>query len=290
MFELLRRNVDIRLDKNLAHASLIYDEQQRNLLAKAYKDYIAVGKASKLSIILFTATWKANRQNIEKSFFKTRNVNAENASFLIDLRSAEENYSDEIFLGGLIGCKGDSYKPNEALTNGEAEEFHYWQVSELARANVDFLFASTLPSTEEGLGIAKAMARTERPYILSFVVDGVGRVLDGVPLVKAIQRIDEETSRKPFGYFVNCVHPRAFISGLRSLRTSHSINRIIGFQGNTSARNPEELSQLKELETQDPYIFANEMRELKNLFALKILGGCCGTNPAHIASIAKACR
>jgi len=49
----------------------------------------------------------------------------------------------------MIGCKNDCYKPNEGLPASESEQFHAWQIDQLARAGVNFLIAETLPNIEE---------------------------------------------------------------------------------------------------------------------------------------------
>lgn len=38
---------------------------------------------------------------------------------------------DNILIAGDIGCKNDAYRPEEALSQEEAVEFHSWQVDQL---------------------------------------------------------------------------------------------------------------------------------------------------------------
>ena len=107
----------------------------------------------------------------------------------------------------MIGCKNDCYKPNEGLLAVESEQFHSWQIDQLAKAGIDFLIAVTLPNTQEAKGIAKAMEKTGIPYIISFVIARNGRILDGTDLNVAIDIIDSATNQKPLGFMVNCAYP-----------------------------------------------------------------------------------
>ncbi len=62
----------------------------------------------------------------------------------------------------------------------------------LAAARVDYILAQTMPSIHESLGMARAMASSGVPYIISFCINRTGRVLDGSTLKDAIEYIDSE--------------------------------------------------------------------------------------------------
>ncbi len=95
----------------------------------------------------------------------------------------------------------------------------------------------TLPAFSEAYGIAAAVAKTNLPYILSFVIRGSGALLDGTPLHQAIEEIDATLVRPPTGYAVNCVHPTIFLEGLtqEEIEKRSLTERIVGFAANTSA-------------------------------------------------------
>lgn len=88
---------------------------------------------------------------------------------------------------------------------------------------------------------------------------------------------------------INCVHPVIFDQAV-SKEIKHSkktVNRIMGFQANTSAKSPEELDNLSCLDTSKPGEFADLMIKLHHKFKIKILGGCCGSDSTHINEIAR---
>lgn len=99
-----------------------------------------------------------------------------------DLRETQGTEIDMVKIGGFISCRNDCYKPDEGLSASEAEKFHSWQIDQLAQAGVDFLIAGTLPNVDEAMGIARAMEKTGVPYIISFVINRRGSVLDGTSL------------------------------------------------------------------------------------------------------------
>ena len=160
----------------------------------------------------------------------------------------------------------------------------------MAEAQVDFLYAATLPALSEAEGIAQAMAKIGLPYILSFVIRRDGTLLDGTPLAQAIEAIDNTTPKPPAGYGVNCVYPTVFSQGLTALeeQTPSLSRRILSYQANTSAKEPEELDGLSELETENPETLAELMLQAYQQFHTPFFGGCCGTDTSHIECLASA--
>ena len=187
-------------------------------------------------------------------------------------------------VGGNMGPKGDAYKPEEALDTNTAQSFHSFQIEALASSGVDFLQVSTLPAISEAKGIALAMSATGLPYVISFVIDKSGQLLDGTLLTEAIHQIDEQVGHIAARYAVNCVHPAVLHQAL-DVNTGIE-GRIIGFNGNTSARSADELDGLEELDTEAPDTFALANKRLLDAHDIRIIGGCCGTSPDHIRAIA----
>lgn len=288
IYERLRRHPAIAFDPYLAHAALIYDPKAVSLLEQVHREYLEVGQTHGLAMFALTDTWRANQERLERSQFKGAPVNQDNARFLTRLRDSYGPQTPPIFVGGNIGPRGDAYKPAEALAPAEAERFHTPQLEALVEGGVDFLYVSTLPAFCEARGIAAAMAKTGRPYWLSFVIRADGTLLDGTLLEQAIETLDA-LPKPPLGYAVNCVHPRVFLEGLRTVskRNPAAVKRIQSFQANASEKSPEELDGLEELDTAEPETLAELMLQSHRQFGTAFLGGCCGTDTRHIQSVAK---
>lgn len=288
VIERIRRDQAAMLDPYIANVGMVYTLQGRVALTRIYTQYLDIGNAHSLPMIVFAPTWRANPERLRRAgLMDVAAVNSDAVYFMQTIRAGYDGYASHIFIGGLMGCVGDAYAPAEALSVEEAAIFHAHQARALA--GVDFLMGATLPALSEATGMAQAMAETGTPYILSFVLRSKGVLLDGTPLHEAVARIDATVSPRPFAYWANCVHPSIFASALEHelARDATLAERVIGLQANTSAKSPEELDGLDSLDTEKPETFAQAMTALRSRFGTKILGGCCGTDEHHIEAIAK---
>ncbi len=289
LIERLRRDPSVQLDANVLHAGFVYQLEAQQRLAELYRQYLEVGRDAGRPMIVGTPTWRANSERLRAARLADRDVNADNVAFVREQIYRCGPYASRVMLGGLMGCRGDAYRPAETLSADEAREFHLPQARALAAGGVDFLHAATLPAVAEALGLARAMATCGRPYVLSFVLRPTGTCLDGTPLEEAVSGIDREVSPPPTAYFVNCVHPAVLIEALRqaTARDAGVRTRVVGLQANTSALSPEELDSRPVLDCEAPEPFAEAMAAAAREFDLRVLGGCCGTDHRHIAAIAR---
>jgi len=288
IYERVRRTSAATFDPDLAHAALIYDRQGTLFLERVHREYLDIGQRYGLAMFALTDTWRANQERIDRSRFRGTSINQDNAQFVVGLRHSYRSQAQPIFVGGNVGPRGDAYKPAEALDPQRAERFHTPQLEALAQGGVEFLYASTLPALSEARGMAVAMAKIGLPYWLSFVIRADGTLLDGTPLEQAIATIDDGAN-PPQGYAVNCVHPSVFHAGLTALskRSPDAVKRIRSFQANSSAKSPEELNELKELDTEEPDSLAELILRSQEQFGTVFCGGCCGTDDRHIESLAR---
>lgn len=275
--ERLRRRDDIQLHDTLVNAPLIYSRASRQALAALYQEYIQIAETGGLPLLVGTPTWRANRERVLASDVN-HTVNVDAVRFLQDL-VANSNASVAVKVGGVISCKNDCYLPEQALSVGQAQEFHAWQIEQLAAAGVDYLMAVTLPSVEEATGIALAMQNSGVPYIISFVIGVDGKLLDGTEIDVAMAAIDAVTTVQPFGYFVNCSYP----GFLNTASLPNSVfERLIGFQANASSLGHAELEAATDVQAESISEWGELMLQLNTRHGVKILGGCCGTNGVHL--------
>ena len=289
VIERLKRSPGIRLDENVVNSALIYEESGRAALEAIYRQYLEIGQRYQLPLLLSTPTWRAGRERIAAAGLAGRDLNGDNSRFLAELRDSYGDYAQNVAICGLMSCRGDAYKPAEAMSAESASEFHAWQANALAAAGVDLLLAATLPALSEAIGLAQAQAGTGLPYVISFVVYADGTLLDGTPLKTAIETIDNAVTPRPLAYLINCTHASIFRSALLSERNSSARvrERIIGLLANTAALSPEELDASTELVEEAPEIFGSSVAALRNELGMKVLGGCCGTDERHIEALAR---
>ena len=277
VIELLRRSKHTQLHQHLENALLVYDRNGRTVLSKIYSDYASIARRADVPMVIFTPTWRANRDRIAHAQ-ANQNVNFDATAFIRNLRDSWEN-NTRTFIGGLTGCKHDSYKPELGLTTPAAKSFHHYQVHQLAKAGVDFLLAATMPAIPEARGMALAMESTGVPYIISFVINRQGSIMDGNSIEKAIGSIDTACRRAPLGYMINCAYP-SFLHAHQL--PPQVLSRLVGFQANASSLDQSDLDGNTCLQVDAIDDWGNRMIQLHRRYGLKILGGCCGTGPAHL--------
>jgi S-methylmethionine-dependent homocysteine/selenocysteine methylase len=276
--ERLRRSSEITLHPRLVNAPLIYEEAGRQALGSLYQSYIDIAREAKTPFLMCTPTWRTNQQRVAETNIKS-SINIDAAHFLQTLRDTQKDNRASIKIGGLIGCKNDCYRPQEALSASRAEQFHAWQIEQLKQGGVDFIIAETLPNVDEAMGIAKALEHCGLPYFISFVISRDGFVLDGTDLYTAIKKIDANTRRQPVGFMVNCAYP-SFLNA--ATQPPGLFKRLTGYLANASSRDHCDLDGAEELLMEDVSEWGEMMLELNRTYGVKVLGGCCGTNEQHL--------
>ncbi len=289
VIERVKREFKYDLDQNIANASMIYDKKGKKILEEVYNQYISVANEYNLPILILTPTWRANQKCLKLARLQDKNVNSDCFNFLNEIRNNYGNFANKILIGGTMGCKGNAYNPEEAISSEEAYNFHKFQVKVLTEAGVDFLLGTTLPAFSEALGMAKIMAESKINYVLSFIIRPNGTLLDGTLLKEAISTIDKSISPKPLYFMLNCIHPTHCMMVINNTLNHTDLvgTRLIGLQANGSAKSPEELVLLDKTESESPKSWGKKMIDLYLKSNFKVLGGCCGTNNTHIESIAK---
>jgi len=276
--ERLRRAGEVELHPTLFNTPLIYHSQGRQKMAEIYHQYREIAEKAALPILLCAPTWRVDRLRIAEAGF-TRSILFDAVSFMRDLQKLWQNPASEIFIGGLIGPKNDCYKPEQALSRDAAYDYHAWQIELLAEAGVDCIVAQTMPAVPEALGLARALARSAIPAIISFVIDRKARVLDTTPLVDAVSRLDDNLAGAPIGYMVNCVYPTFVCAKSQPLEL---FSRLIGIQANSSSLDHTQLDGSAILHRDDLQHWGDNMLRLNSEFSMKILGGCCGTDDTYL--------
>ena len=289
VIERLRRSGTIQLDAHVVNSALIYQETGRAALEVICRQYLEIGRRYNLPLLLSTPTWRAGRDRIASAGLAGRDLNGDNFRFLADLRDSYGDYASQVIICGLMSCRGDAYKPAEAMAADASGEYHAWQAEALAAAGVDFLLAATLPALSEAIGLARTQAATGLPYIISFVVRPEGTLLDGTPLSEAIAGIDAAASPRPLAYLINCTHASIFRSAILHGSNSSALvrERVIGLLANTAPLSPEELDASSELVEEAPETFGRTVSALHRELGMKVLGGCCGTDERHIELLAR---
>lgn len=282
--ERLKREYGLNFDKHVAMAMLVYDLNGRFALKSLWQEYMNIAIKHKLPFMATTPTRRANKERVEQAGF--------NSSIIIDnvkfLRKIQQESNLEMYVGGLMGCRGNAYTGEGALPERDARIFHKWQADLFGAAEADFLYAGIMPTLPEATGMAQAMSETGLPYIISFTIQRDGKMIDGTTIAKAIAIIDNSVDVKPICYMTNCVHPSIVCEALAQPFNQNTLvrDRFLGIQANTSPLSYVELDESSELKCSDPTQFAEDMLKLRDISNIKIFGGCCGTDNRHMEQVA----
>ena len=135
--------------------------------------------------------------------------------------------------------------------------------------------------------MVRAAGSAGLPIAVSFTVETDGRLPSGQTLRAAIEQVDAETGGAPIFYMINCAHPAHFGGALADDGPWRA--RIRGLRANASMRSHAELDASEELDDGDPVDLGARHAALRDVLpGMVVLGGCCGTDIRHVASIADA--
>jgi len=197
----------------------------------------------------------------------------------------------EVVISAEIGPRGDGYVAASAMTPDEARAYHQPTIAAAKAAGVDMVTAYTMTNLNEAAGVALAAAQIGVPAVISCTIETDGRLPDGHSLGELVTTVDamlaSRGAAQPLAYMVNCAHPTHLAPALAAARAAGAawLPRLRGLRANGSCLSHAELDALTELDAGDIPRLGADMAALHRSANLRVLGGCCGTDARHIASI-----
>ncbi|NND08883.1 MAG: homocysteine S-methyltransferase family protein [Saprospiraceae bacterium] len=236
-----------------------------------HKAYIDAG-----ADIISANTWRASYYLLEKTGHLDRLDRAiEEAASLG--RQAWTSSTRSGLLAASIAPLEDCYQPSLAPSEEMMHKYHDKQLSLLAAHDFDLLMAETINTKREAIIIAHLANHYAIPVTISFITDGDERLLSGELLTHAIDAI---APLEPVAILLNCRSVAGIAKGA-SVLSNHKGNFLKGIYPNGPGK-PDEHQGWIEIED-SVSVFRDYMFAWAGTFHL--LGGCCGTTPAHIASL-----
>lgn len=264
---------------------LLADPKGRDLLTDYYAAYAAIAAEAGAGLLLETPTWRANPDWGARLGVGAEGLAAVNAAAVRLATELAHRWADEVpdvAVAGLVGPRGDGYVVGGAMDVWEARDYHLPQVRVFADAGADLVTALTLTTTAEAIGIVLAAREAGVPVTVGFTVETDGRLPDGHTLRAAVEAVDD--AAPPDWFVVNCAHPTHVAGGLAD--AGPWLERIGGTRVNASALSHAELDAADELDEGDPEALAREQAALAAVLpALRVVGGCCGTDARHVAAM-----
>jgi S-methylmethionine-dependent homocysteine/selenocysteine methylase len=271
--ELARRGVDIGLPLWSANALLTAP----HVVQQIHADYAAAG-----ATVLTANTFRTNARTLERAGLSGQ---SRELTFKAVTLARQVAARLGIRVAGSMAPVEDCYSPwlipqDEAVLLREHSELAH----DLADAGCDLLLIETMNTVREAAAAAQAARATGLPVWVSFILGPDHHLLSGEPLREAIQAV---LPFKPQAVLLNCL-PVAQVADalalLRTLVTDASV--VIGAYANAGHVEDGNWS-LAHGVTPDDYAQAAQTWQA---LGANIIGGCCGTTPAHIRAVMQALR
>jgi S-methylmethionine-dependent homocysteine/selenocysteine methylase len=185
-------------------------------------------------------------------------------------------------VAGSMAPLEDCYRPDLTPANDVLRQEHRRQARLLADAEVDFILVETQNSIREACIAAETALSQGRPVWISLIPRDGQTLFSGEPLREAVRAV---ARLEPEAILVNCCLPAVAREALQIVREEWGGAR--GAYPNFGM--PEDESDRSFSESLSPANFAQWGAQLLES-GVQIIGGCCGTQPAHIAALSKIMR
>ncbi len=270
--------------------TLLASAEGRAALMRYFDGFLRLAAETGAGFVLDSQTWRAHAHwagDLGVDRAALRQANLDSIAFISALRDRHAAGGQPILLNGIVGPRGDAYRPEHRIAADEAEAYFAEQLGWLAGTEVDMVTALTFGQASEAVGFVRAARAHGLPAIVSFTVETDGRLPGGMALGDALDQVDSETDGAPAWYMVNCAHPDHFTPVLEA--DAPWSRRIRAIRANASRRSHAELDEATELDDGDPVELAGLYRDLRARMPwLNIFGGCCGSDLRHVTEIARA--
>lgn len=233
-----------------------------------HEDYIAAGAR-----VIETNTFGANSVRLSRFGLEDRVVELNKAAARPAQKAA---HGKQICVAGSIGPLGISGHDAEERGIDRSQCFRE-QVMALIEAEVDLIFFETFLNFEEMETALRATPKSDCLIVSLFACEPEGRLQSGMSLLDAFARC-RDLGAKIVG--ANCLNgPRAMVQLFEKLPAGELLAAYpnAGYPRYTEGRYVYPTA---------PNYFAKAARELAEVGA-RVIGGCCGTTPAHIAAVSK---
>jgi len=203
---------------------------------------------------------------------------------------ARDVAGEEKYVLGDIGPSGDFLEPLGALRPDELKDAFAAQAGALLAGGVDGFIIETMTAPEETIIAVEAIKSVagDRPVLVSMSFDEAGdsfKTMMGISVEAAVSRI-VPLNVEAMGF--NCgtlsldqyvVLSEEFVSAVRALSDD------VAICAEPNAGKPELIDD-KAVYKVSPEDFAITAEKIHSA-GVSIIGGCCGTGPAHIEAVAK---
>jgi methionine synthase I (cobalamin-dependent) len=232
--------------------------------------------------IILTNSFGGNRRRLALHKLDGR-VKELNAAAARNARLVADGAGRPVIVAGSVGPTGDLFQPLGPLTEDDAVEIFVEQIEGLKEGGADVVWIETMSAAEEMIAAAKAAVKAGMPYTITASFDTAGKTMMGIPPA-AMPGVAGEVDPNPLAVGANCgVGASDLLVSVLSM-TEANPDAIVIAKANAGIP-----------QFHGDHIHYSGTPELMAEYArlaidagARIIGGCCGTSPAHLAAMRQA--
>ena len=252
-----------------------YNISHTDVLTDIAKEYFEAGAE-----IIQTNTFGASPLKL-KDYSLDEKTDSINRSAVQAVRNAVD---DKAYISGSCGPSGKMLKPYGDIEPEEMYESFHMQITSLISAGVDIICIETMTDINEALFAIKAAKSISStiPVMATMTFDPTPRgffTIMGTDIPTAVKMLSDSGADVIGSNCGNGIENMIKIAA--DIKAETEIPVII--QSNAGLP---ELKDEKIIDSETPEFMAEKCKTLLSI-GVNIIGGCCGTTPAHISAIAK---
>lgn len=229
--------------------------------------------------IVLTNSFGGNRHRL-KLHNAQNQVREINVAAAQNARAEADAVDRPVYVGGSIGPTGEIMEPVGALSHAEAVESFAEQALALKEGGADVLWIETMSSEEELRAAVEGASRAGLPIVTTMSFDTNGRTMMGIT-PKSFGAITAALPTQPVAIGANCgVGASELVATVLGISEARPDAAVVA-KGNCGI--PQYVDGHIHY-TGTPELMADYARIALDAGA-KIIGGCCGTSPEHLAAM-----
>lgn len=231
--------------------------------------------------IILTNTFGGNRYRLKlhNAQDQVREINIAAAK---NARAEADAAGRPVYVGGSIGPTGEIFEPIGSLAHEDGVAAFAEQAKALKEGGVDVLWIETMSSEEELRASVEGAAMAGLPIVTTMSFDTNGRTMMGIT-PQAFGQLATTLSAQPVAIGANCgVGASELVATVLGITAARPDAHVVA-KGNCGV--PQYV---------DGHIHYSGTVELMADYArialdagARIIGGCCGTSPEHLAAMRK---
>ena len=229
--------------------------------------------------IILTNTFGANapRLKLHDAQDQTYDINKAGAELAGKVAEAADR---AVVVAGSVGPTGELFEPMGALTHDSAKAFFHEQIRGLKDGGADVVWIETMSATEEITAACEASHDLGMPFVFTASFDTAGRTMMGVA-PSQLGAMARAQVVMPVAYGANCGVGASdlLVAGI-SMNKAHPEDVLVG-KANCGIP---VIRGKQTVYTGTPETMSEFVR-LSMDTGIRIIGGCCGTTPEHLAAM-----